>query len=785
MRILELGAYDAILGINWLKQFGKMTIDWQEKYISFQYMGKEITLQGVVAPQKEELSILTAEQLQKWLTGNEVWAMAVIDPSTPSADQHTTYIAPDLQSVLDQFQDVFEDQKDLPPQRALDHAVTLENGAQPVNTRPYRYSPLQKDEIERQVQEMLSAGVIIESMSPFASPVLLVKKKDGSWRFCIDYRRLNSLTIKNKFPLPIVDELLDELAGTKFFSKLDLRAGYHQIRMRPEDEAKTAFKTHHGHFQFRVMPFGLTNAPATFQCIMNAVFAPFLRKFVIVFLDDILVYSKSWEDHLQHLTLVLEKLREAKFYAKLSKCSFGQTSIQYLGHIISDHGVATDPEKTAVMAKWPLPTNVTELRSVLGFTGYYRKFVHNYGLITKPLTQLLTKKGFAWTPEATAAFTTLKSAMMSTPVLALPDFSVPFTVETDACDTGVGAVLMQRGHPIAYMSKALGILNRKLSIYEKEFLALIMAIDKWRQYLQRGKFTILTDHKSLCNLTDQQLNSELQKKAMVKLADLQFEIKYRKGADNCAADSLSRVGHLLEMQAITTCQPIWLQEVLNSYATDATASALLQELAIHSPNEKGYALEKGLITYKGRLWIGSNLALQTKLIASLHDSAIGGHSGIQATYQRLKQLYYWPGLKTAVENYVHQCVICQQAKHTHHKPAGLLQPLPPPKGAWQEITMDFIEGLPLSENANSILVVVDRLTKYAHLLALKHPYSAASVSKIFVDNIVKLHGVPLAIISDRDKFLLAISGRICLLHWGLNCTIVQLITRRLMVKARG
>jgi hypothetical protein len=376
---------------------------------------------------------------------------------------------------------------------------------------------------------MLAAGIITESMSPFASPVLLVKKKDGTWRFCIDYRRLNEMRTKNKFPLPVVDELLDELAGTRFFSKLDLRAGYHQIRMRPEDEQKTAFKTHHGHFQFRVMPFGLTNAPATFQCIMNSVFAPFLRKFVIVFLDDILIYSSSWEEHLQHLQLVLQQLRTSQFFAKLSKCSFGQTSIQYLGHIISDKGVATDPDKTLVMEQWPLPSNATELRGFLGLTGYYRKFVQNYEIITKPLTQLLTKKGFAWSEEATAAFQQLKSAMMHTPVLALPDFNAPFTVETDACDTGVGAVLMQKGHPIAYMSKALGILNRKLSIYEKEFLAVIMAIDKWRQYLQRGPFTILTDHKSLCSLTDQPLTSELQKKAMSKLVGLQFEFKYKKG----------------------------------------------------------------------------------------------------------------------------------------------------------------------------------------------------------------------------------------------------------------
>jgi hypothetical protein len=333
----------------------------------------------------------------------------------------------------------------------------------------------------------------------------------------------------------------------------------------------------------------------------------------------------------------------------------------------------------------------------------------------------------------------------------LPDFTLPFSVETDACDSGVGAVLMQRGHPIAYMSKALGLLNIKLSIYEKEFLAVIMAVDKWRQYLQRGPFTILTDHKSLCNLADQQLTTELQKKAMSKLVGLQFEFKYKKGIENGAADSLSRVGHLLATTLVSSCRPDWLQEVLNSYITDATATTLLQELAIHSPNDKGFSLDKGVIQYKNRMYIGENLALQTKLISSLHDSAVGGHSGIQATYQRIKQLYYWPGLKLAVENYVKQCQICQQAKSLRTKPAGLLQPLPPPTTPWHEITLDFIEGLLNSDGANSILVVVDRLTKYAHFLPLHHPYTATSVSKLFVDQIVRLHGVPLTITSDRDK----------------------------------
>ena len=308
----------------------------------------------------------------------------------------------------------------------------------PINSRPCHYSPQHKIEIENQVKQLLDHGLITHSHSPFASLVLLVKKKDGSWRFCIDYRKLNSITIKNKFPMPIIEEILDELQGSKVFTKLDMRSGYHQVRMLPTDEHKTAFKTHQGHYQFKVMPFGLTNAPATFQCIMNQVLQPFLRQFVLVFLDDILIYSRSMGEHIQHIQQVLETLRTNKLYLKASKCSFAQQSLEYLGHIISDQGVSTDPEKTQVMLQWPIPTSFTELRAFLGLTGYYRKFVRNYGIIAKPLTLLLRNKQFQWTDQANTAFHNLKMAMTTTPVLALPDFQAQFTFETDACIDGIG-----------------------------------------------------------------------------------------------------------------------------------------------------------------------------------------------------------------------------------------------------------------------------------------------------------------------------------------------------------
>ncbi|KAJ9509777.1 hypothetical protein QJQ45_011617 [Haematococcus lacustris] len=384
-------------------------------------------------------------------------------PGTPS-DQDNQHIPAaikaDLQTLLDEYSDVFKPLTDTPPERPVGHTIPLVPDARPPVTPMYRLSKPEQEELKRQIQDYLSKGMIEPSSSPYAAPILFVQKKSGELRMCIDYRQLNKLTLRDQYPLPRIDDLFDRLSGCSVFSSLDLQAGYHQIRITPEDVPKTAFRTPEGHFQFKVLSFGLTNAPATFQRVMNDAFAPVLGKCALVYLDDILVMSKSLPEHLQHLRLVFDLLRKNKLYAKMSKCEFMQLTLRFLGHVISAGAISVDPDKVRAIVDWPVPSSLTQLKSFLGAANFVRKFVHNFSAISAPLTDLCGKLSatfswHSWPDHERHAFYELKAAVANVPMLRLPDHTQPFQVYCDASLQGVGAVLMQDGYPLAYLSKKL------------------------------------------------------------------------------------------------------------------------------------------------------------------------------------------------------------------------------------------------------------------------------------------------------------------------------------------
>jgi hypothetical protein len=498
------------------------------------------------------------------------------------------------------------------------------------------------------------------------------------------------------------------------------------------------------------------NAPSTFQNLMNDVFKQLLRKHVLVFFDDILIYSKNWESHLQHLEEVLSLLSANTLVANKKKCYFGQKSVEYLGHLITEEGVSVDPSKVVSVHQWPQPKNVKGVRGFLGLTGYYRKFIRDYGKIAKPLTELTKKDNFKWGIEAQQAFDMLKKKLTTAPVLALPDFTQAFVIECDASGGGVGAILMQNKKPIAYFSKALGVKNLAKSAYEKELMAVVLSIQHWRPYLLGRKFTVSTDQKSLKQLLQQKIVTADQQNWVAKLLGYDFDIVYKQGKLNRGADALSRINEGAEMCAINSYLK-WTQEeqVQAENQKDNKLQQIVKELQEDPSKWPGYECRQGTLFYEGRLVISKQSQLIPSLLEEFHSSPHGGHSGFYKTYRRIAANVYWIGMKGTIQEFVRNCDICQRQKYMASSPGGLLQPLPIPNQIWEDISMDFITGLPKSKGYEAIFVVVDRLSKYSHFIPLKHPYTARSIAELFCKEIVRLHGIPLSIVSDRDPIFMS------------------------------
>ncbi|KAL0539787.1 hypothetical protein IC582_024005 [Cucumis melo] len=769
--VLDMLDFDVILGMDWLAA-NHASIDCSRKEVTFNPpLMASFKFRG--GGSKSLPQVISAIRASKLLSQGTWGILASV------VDTRETDVSLSSEPVVRDYPDVFpEELPGLPPHREVEFAIELEPGTVPISRAPYRMAPAELKELKVQLQELLDKGFIRPSVSPWGAPVLFVKKKDGSMRLCIDYRELNKVTVKNRYPLPRIDDLFDQLQGATVFSKIDLRSGYHQLRIKDEDVPKTAFRSRYGHYEFIVMSFGLTNAPAVFMDLMNRVFREFLNTFVIVFIDDILIYSKTEAEHEEHLRMVLQTLRDNKLYAKFSKCEFWLKQVSFLGHVVSKAGVSVDPAKIEAVTGWTRPSTVSEVRSFLGLAGYYRRFVENFSRIATPLTQL-TRKGapFVWSKACEDSFQTLKQKLVTAPVLTVPDGSGSFVIYSDASKKGLGCVLMQQGKVVAYASRQLKSHEQNYPTHDLELAAVVFALKIWRHYLYGEKIQIFTDHKSLKYFFTQKELNMRQRRWLELVKDYDCEILYHPGKANVVADALSRkVSHsaaLITRQAplhrdLERAEIVVSVGAVTIQLAQLTVQPTLRQRIIDAQSNDPYLVEKrglaeagqtaefslssdGGLLFERRLCVPSDCAVKTELLSEAHSSPFSMHPGSTKMYQDLKRVYWWRNMKREVAEFVSKCLVCQQVKAPRQKPAGLLQPLSIPEWKWENVSMDFITGLPKTLRGFTVIwVVVDRLTKSAHFVPGKSTYTASKWAQLYMSEVVRLHGVPVSIVSDRD-----------------------------------
>ncbi|KAL0544325.1 hypothetical protein IC582_019438 [Cucumis melo] len=700
--VLDMLDFDVILGMDWLAA-NHASIDCSRKEVTFNppSMASFKFKGGGSRSLPQVISAIRASKLLSQGT----WGILASVVDTREVD-----VSLSSEPVVMDYPDVFpEELPRLPPHREVEFAIELEPGTVPISRAPYRMAPAELKELKVQLQELLDKGFIRPSVSPWGAPVLFVKKKDGSMRLCIDYRELNKVTVKNRYPLPRIDDLFDQLQGATVFSKIDLRSGYHQLRIKDGDVPKTAFRSRYGHYEFIVMSFGLTNAPAVFMDLMNRVFREFLDTFVIVFIDDILIYSKMEAEHEEHLRV-------------------------FLGHVVSKAGVSVDPAKIEAVTGWTRPSTVSEVRSFLGLA------VDQEG------------SSFCLEQGGEDSFQNLKQKLVTAPVLTVSDGSGSFVIYSDASKKGLGCVLMQQDKVVAYASRQLKSHEQNYPTHDLELAAVVFALKIWRHYLYGEKIQIFTDHKSLKYFFTQKELNMRQRRWLELVKDYDCEILYHPGKANVVADALSRkvshsaalitrqaplhrdleraeiavsVGAVTMQLAQLTVQPTLRQRIIGAQSNDPY---LVEKRGLAEAGQaKGFSISSdGGLVFERRLCVPSDSAVKTELLSEAHSSPFSMHPGSTKMYQDLKRVYWWCNMKREVAEFVSRCLVCQQVKAPRQKPAGLLQPLSIPEWKWENVSMDFITGLPRTLRGFTVIwVVVDRLTKSAHFVPGKSTYTAS------------------------------------------------------------
>ncbi|GKB36794.1 reverse transcriptase domain-containing protein [Tanacetum coccineum] len=631
---IELGSFDIIVGMDWMAEHRAEVVCYK-KYIRVPYKNDMLIIQGERSGIKSEsrLEVISSIRTQKYIDqGCQVFLIQMMKEEKTEISERQIEDVP----VVKDFPEVFpKDLPGLPSTRQIEFHIELIPGAAPVARAPYRLAPAEMKELAEQLKELSDKGFIRPSSSPWGAPILFVKKKDGSFRMCIDYRELNKLTVKN---------------------------------VREEDIPKTAFRTRYGHYEFRVMPFGLTNAPAVFMDLMNRVCKPYLDKFVIVFIDDILIYSRNEKEHEEHLKTILELLKKEELYAKFSKCEFWINTVKFLGHVIDSSGIHVDPAKIEAVKNWASPTTPSEIRQFLGLAGYYRRFIEGFSKIAKPMTELTQKnQKFDWGEEQEEAFQLLKQKLCAAPILALPEGSEDFVVYCDASIKGLGAVLMQRMKVIAYASRQLKIHEKNYTTHDLELGAVVFALKIWRHYLYGTKYVVFTDHKSLQHILDQKDINMRQRRWIELLSDYDCEIRYHPGKANVVADALSRKERIepLRVRALVMTIGLDLLSRILEAQREAVKIENLEAEDISGMLRKLEARADGTLCLDNRSWLPCYGDTRPLIMHESHKSKYSIHPGADKMYHDLKMLYWWPNMKANIATYVSKCLTCAKVKAEH------------------------------------------------------------------------------------------------------------------------
>ena len=754
--------HKVILGLPWLYAVNPI-IDWRGKTV-------KIT---------ESIEAATAEHFYEEAQGNAIYAC---------------YTGEDLGRAIPasyaDFADVFNEAADeiLPPHRGdLDHAIELLPGTSPPFGPLYNLSEQELQSLKTYLDRNMATQYINRSKSSAGAPILFVKKKDGSLRLCVDYRGLNAISIRDKYPIPLVSEILDRLSQAKIFTKLDLRGAYNLIRIRKGDEWKTAFRTRYGSFEYNVMPFGLANAPATFQSYIDRALHGLLDDFVIVYLDDILIYSEEIGQHENHVRATLARLRDSGLFVKLEKCTFGEESVEYLGFIISPQGLNMDKTRVSTVQDWPLPCSVKDIQAFLGFCNFYRRFIHNYSKIAFPMTQLTRNKTpFEWSEAAERSFTDLKQAFCDAPLLAQFNYKEPTYLETDASEFAMGGILTQKApdthrHPVAFFSRKFTAAERNYGTPDQELLAIVACFKNWRHYLEGAQHTVtvITDHNNLRYFLEKKPLSRRQAHWAEFLAGFDFKIEYRPGKRNPADGPSRRSDYKLQGPETYTLTPFLRLAALSFCITGETGEgdvtdeqeedALLSHTIVDEirsileetrfgrdqVEETDLTWRDGLLYLGEQLYVPDNDPLRLRILRSFHDSPTAGHLGRDKTISSIQRWFFWPAMKQFIAEYVKTCDICARTKTPREARHGELFSLPAPNRPWSHITIDFVTGLPEScyaaeaKKYNAIMVVVDRFTKMAHYIATTKELNAQGFARLLLREVVRHHHMPENIVSDR------------------------------------